>query len=110
MDPRMLQVVFFPILIFASAFNAQFHILERRLGQVRLRLHASFSLWKSHEEAVQMLNLLYYFSITSKEYNLVVLSWPVETFSVYGVRMVKFLAVDLFETRRVFYHSVITIL
>ena len=36
MDPRMLQVVFFPILIFASAFNAQFHILERRLGQVRV--------------------------------------------------------------------------
>lgn len=35
MDPRILQIVFFPILIFASAFNAQFHILERRLGQVR---------------------------------------------------------------------------
>ena len=34
MDPRILQIVFFPILIFASAFNAQFHILERRLGQV----------------------------------------------------------------------------
>ncbi|CAM9333885.1 unnamed protein product [Scytosiphon promiscuus] len=34
MDPRMLQIVFFPILIFASAFNAQFHILERRLGQI----------------------------------------------------------------------------
>ncbi len=37
MDPRVLQIVFFPILIFASAFNAQFHILERRLGQVRSR-------------------------------------------------------------------------
>eukprot|EP00752_Nemacystus_decipiens_P004989 g4537.t1 len=34
MDPRILQIVFFPILIFASAFNAQFHILERRLGQI----------------------------------------------------------------------------
>lgn len=34
LDPRVLQVIFLPILIFASAFNAQFHILERRLGQV----------------------------------------------------------------------------
>ncbi|CAM9175603.1 unnamed protein product [Ectocarpus sp. 12 AP-2014] len=34
MDPRILQIVFFPILIFVSAFNAQFHILERRLGQI----------------------------------------------------------------------------
>ena len=34
MDPRVLQIIFFPILIFASAFNAQFHILERRLPQV----------------------------------------------------------------------------
>ena len=35
MDPRVLQIVFFPILIFASAFNAHLHILDRRLGQVR---------------------------------------------------------------------------
>ncbi|CAM9919562.1 unnamed protein product [Choristocarpus tenellus] len=34
MDPRVLQVVFLPILIFASAFNAEVHILERRIGQI----------------------------------------------------------------------------
>ncbi|CAN0050568.1 unnamed protein product, partial [Ectocarpus fasciculatus] len=34
LDPRYMQFVFFPILIFVSALNGQLHILVRRMGQV----------------------------------------------------------------------------
>jgi len=34
MDPRILQVIFFPILIFVSGFNSHFHIMEKRFLQI----------------------------------------------------------------------------